>query len=125
MPIFFTPQEVNKLLPELKKIVEETVTIFEEQRKRRGLSRGEAGKRIRQNAERVLELGGILKDPEKGLVDFPAVRLGKRVYLCWRLGEAEVKFWHGFDEGYAGRKAIKAEEFYQEDLAIGSIGGEQ
>ena len=52
----------------------------------------------------ILSLGGVPKDLDLGLVDFPA-RLGQReVNLCWKYGEREIKFWHGLDEGYAGRK---------------------
>lgn len=51
-------------------------------------------------------LGCELKDLEKGLVDFYAERDGKVVYLCWMEGEEHVRFWHGLDEGFLGRKAL-------------------
>lgn len=50
------------------------------------------------------ELGIQLRDPEMGLVDFPAEREGRRVWLCWRLSDPSVAYWHGTDEGYATRK---------------------
>ena len=50
--------------------------------------------------------GVQLKDLELGLVDFPAERDGRPVLLCWQYGEPEVAFWHGTDEGFAGRKPI-------------------
>jgi hypothetical protein len=51
--------------------------------------------------------GCILRDLDAGLVDFPfRARGGVTVFLCWRLGEPEIAFWHGLDEGYAGRKPI-------------------
>jgi hypothetical protein len=50
------------------------------------------------------DLGVQLRDPEMGLVDFPAEREGRRVWLCWRLADPAVAFWHGTDEGYASRK---------------------
>jgi len=55
---------------------------------------------------RLEELGGVLKDLDMGLVDFPTVSGGSEVYLCWRLGEDGIHYWHGLDEGYAGRKAL-------------------
>ena len=48
----------------------------------------------------------ILRDLERGLIDFPAVRDGEEVYLCWVDGEPEVAFWHGLDTGYAGRRPL-------------------
>jgi hypothetical protein len=48
-------------------------------------------------------LGVILRDPETGLVDFAAVREGEQIYLCWRLGEDRIGFWHPRDTGYMGR----------------------
>ncbi len=47
--------------------------------------------------------GILLKDIDRGLVDFPAIREGREVFLCWELGEADVEFWHELDTGYAGR----------------------
>lgn len=55
---------------------------------------------------RLEELGGVLKDLEMGLVDFPTVSGGSEVYLCWRLGEDGIHYWHGLDEGFAGRKPL-------------------
>lgn len=52
----------------------------------------------------LAELGVELRDVEMGLVDFPAVRDGVPVWLCWRLSDPRVEFWHGTDEGYATRR---------------------
>jgi hypothetical protein len=52
------------------------------------------------------ELGVQVKDLDSGLVDFPALREGERVLLCWRLGEDEVAFWHGPEDGFAGRQPL-------------------
>ncbi len=49
-------------------------------------------------------LGIQLRDPEMGLVDFPGERDGRRVWLCWRLSDPRVAFWHPTDEGYATRR---------------------
>src|SRR5262245_57904039 len=56
--------------------------------------------------ERLAELGVQVKDAEVGLLDFPALRDGEDVLLCWRVGEEAVEWWHGLDEGFAGRKPI-------------------
>jgi hypothetical protein len=56
--------------------------------------------------EQIQSLGVIVKDLDSGLVDFPSVREGEDVLLCWQLGEDEVAFWHGYDDGYAGRRPI-------------------
>jgi len=61
---------------------------------------------IRGLLQEILDLGGVTKDLELGLVDFPGVVRGETVNLCWKAGEAEVAFWHGFDEGYAQRKPL-------------------
>jgi hypothetical protein len=55
---------------------------------------------------RIHETGALVKDLDVGLVDFPATRDGEEILLCWRLGEAEVGFWHGLDEGFSGRKPL-------------------
>lgn len=55
------------------------------------------------------DLGVQVKDLDYGLVDFPAERYGEKVLLCWRYGESEVSYWHKPNEGFNGRKALKAE----------------
>jgi len=55
---------------------------------------------------RIHEAGALVKDLDEGLVDFPARREGVDVLLCWRLGEDEVGYWHGLDEGFSGRKPL-------------------
>jgi hypothetical protein len=52
----------------------------------------------------MAEMGVELRDIEMGLVDFPGERDGTPVWLCWRLADPQVAFWHGTDEGYATRK---------------------
>ncbi len=52
------------------------------------------------------ELGIVLKDRRLGLVDFPGEIDGRRVWLCWRLGEPAVQFWHDLDAGFAGRQPL-------------------
>ena len=48
----------------------------------------------------------VLRDLERGLVDFPALREGREVYLCWVEGEDEIAFWHELEAGYAGRQPL-------------------
>ena len=50
----------------------------------------------------------VLRDIATGLLDFPALAAGRQVWLCWRLGEDRVAFWHATDEGFAGRKPLAA-----------------
>lgn len=54
------------------------------------------------------ERGIVLRDIATGLLDFPALASGRPVWLCWRLGEDRVAFWHGTDEGFAARKPLSA-----------------
>jgi hypothetical protein len=51
-------------------------------------------------------LGAQVKDADEGLVDFPALRDDEEVLLCWKLGEDEVAFWHGLEDGFAGRRPV-------------------
>lgn len=55
---------------------------------------------------RVAELGGVVKDPQVGLVDFHGRVDGERVMLCWRFGEESIAHYHGLDEGFAGRRPL-------------------
>jgi hypothetical protein len=128
---YFTPEEANALLPEIRPLAEEMV----------GHRRRLAGAEARQAVvlERISSNGGDLtpsdlaelaeeverhatalarclrdlsalgvqvKDLERGLVDFPALRDGEEVLLCWELGEDEVAYWHGVDDGFAGRQPL-------------------
>ena len=65
---------------------------------------------VKQVLEQVLDMGGVTKDLEIGLVDFPGlvpqVAGSQPVNLCWKHGEEAVRFWHGFDEGYGQRKPL-------------------
>lgn len=61
---------------------------------------------LRAAIEQVQDYGCVVKDLDTGLVDFPSTFRGEEVYLCWKLGEEAIAFWHGIDEGFRGRKAI-------------------
>lgn len=62
--------------------------------------------RVQAGVEEIQGLGGVIKDIGLGLVDFPHRRQGETVNLCWKLGEREIRFWHGLDEGYAARRPL-------------------
>jgi hypothetical protein len=61
---------------------------------------------IDATVDRIGELGGQLKDVRLGLVDFPSLRNGQTVLLCWQFGEDAVAYWHREDEGFAGRRRL-------------------
>jgi hypothetical protein len=56
--------------------------------------------------EELQELGVLVKDLDRGLVDFPCVHRGRELLLCWQLGEDEVGYWHGLEDGFAGRRPL-------------------
>jgi len=57
-------------------------------------------------AEQIDSAGAQIKSLEEGLLDFPSTRDGEEVLLCWCVGEDEIAFWHGTEEGFAGRKPL-------------------
>jgi len=65
-----------------------------------------SGQRLRTILENFEQSGVLVKDLDKGLVDFPTLFRGEEVYLCWKLEEASIQFWHSTHEGFAGRKPI-------------------
>ena len=117
----FTPHEANALLPKLREALPRVkqarqVVLDGGERIRRSASRdggGQVGKEymealstLRREVEALAAEGIVLRDPETGLVDFPSEREGRDVFLCWRLGEGDVAFWHGPESGFAGRKPL-------------------
>jgi hypothetical protein len=52
--------------------------------------------------------GVVIKSIDDGLLDFPSLRFNEEIWLCWKEGETEIKFWHGKDEGFNGRKPIES-----------------
>jgi hypothetical protein len=128
----FTPEQANALLEEVRPLAERMV----EQRRAyveaaalhsRLVSHiaGNGGDldpgEVRENAERMEQaaeavqeavaqlqgLGVLVKDLDEGLVDFSALRGDEEVLLCWQVGEPEVAYWHGLEEGFAGRKPLE------------------
>ena len=57
---------------------------------------------------RILDTGAQVKDINTGLLDFPAFREDREVYLCWKYGEDQIAFWHEIDAGFAGRQPIES-----------------
>jgi hypothetical protein len=57
-------------------------------------------------ARQIQDSGALLKDLNIGLLDFPSIREGREVYLCWRFGEESIEYWHDVDTGYASRQKI-------------------
>jgi hypothetical protein len=129
----FTVEDANALLPELRVILEhfearrreleERQQALEAIRQQAGENghrlAGEDFQRLKREAESILEecttaiqrieaLGCILKDLQPCLIDFPSMRDGQEVFLCWKPDEAEVGYWHGVTEGFAGRKSIRS-----------------
>jgi hypothetical protein len=111
MAHFFTPEEANKKLPEVRKLLSQILEL------KKTIETGDLSLKDRQgaldklsiSASKLSEMGIELKDPGIGLIDFPAMRFSEPVYLCWKLGEEEVLYWHGIAEGYQGRKLLKPE----------------
>jgi hypothetical protein len=127
----FTPEEANAALEQVRPLVEqlvagrrEHVAALERQeeleRKIHGNGGGippaelasataEVDTLARQLARLVDEIsanGAQVKDLDSGLVDFPALRHGETVLLCWRLGEDEIGWWHRIEDGFAGRRPL-------------------
>jgi hypothetical protein len=119
----FTRAEANALLPRLNELLSQLRDSKDEltdTEAHEALSEaapanggGEEGKRVgvaflevRRMLETIEQAGIVLRDIDRGLVDFPAVIDGREVYLCWELGEAEVAYWHDLDGGYGGREPL-------------------
>ena len=115
---------MDELLPE----VEKTISYILEIKKSSEVLSDEAEmadamERLQHEMQKLEDLGCVLKDMNVGLVDFPAVRLGTRVWLCWKSGEKKVGFWHGLHEGFTGRKPVNESDFYLDDIAIKALSG--
>lgn len=59
--------------------------------------------------EKIQDLGCQIKDADTGLIDFPTLYRGQEVYLCWKLGEPSIEFWHRVEDGFRGRQRIDSE----------------
>jgi hypothetical protein len=128
----FTLEEAEGLLPEIEKTLREAISHKSEFEQAEGalqainqrvimlggvlvdrqavyqdkLRRDQSGELLKAAIEKIQEFGCVIKDLDIGLIDFPTMFRGEEVYLCWKLGEAGIAFWHGTQEGFAGRKPI-------------------
>jgi hypothetical protein len=141
----FTLEEAESLLPEVEKSLREAISFkseFEQAESalqainqrvimlggvmvdraavyQHRLHRDQNVEQLKAAMQKIQEVGCVVKDLDIGLVDFPTSFHGEEVYLCWKLGEAGIGFWHGTDEGFAGRKPIDADfrEHHRGDAA--------
>jgi hypothetical protein len=120
----FTVQEANALLPRLRAILEpvlaarqriidvqpEVWPVLEKAVGNGGSQKAgqlvEEFKKIERGIQAIKSLGIVVKDINTGLIDFPALRGDREVFLCWRYGETAVAFWHELDAGFAGRQPL-------------------
>jgi hypothetical protein len=130
-PSHFTREEANALLIEVRPLTEQLVAhraaLVEAQTQRAELGLQIAGNGggvdprelarldelvdaefagVARCVNAIHGLGGVVKDPDTGLVDFPARIEGTEAFLCWQLGEEQIDYWHGIEEGFAGRKPL-------------------
>jgi hypothetical protein len=124
MPRYFTLQEANNALAVVRPLMDEIQAIRNEIMSRRpdvwpvveraaGNGGSQAASRVVKEFERldalvhqVQETGALFKDINLGLLDFPALKDGREVYLCWKYGEGDIAFWHEIEAGYSGRQPI-------------------
>lgn len=131
---FFTGEEANRALPLVRVIVQDLKDLANDLRERqirlsrvKPPARGSLAQDYQEELQQALaeferdrerlseyeqelrDLGVEVKDYYTGLVDFPCLMDGREVYLCWRLGEPEVGYWHELNAGFAGRQKLKPE----------------
>ena len=121
----FTLSEANSLLPTIIPKLVEIKRLYAAINELRDSSRAAAGAshfgggmeggtgyvntlyKVGQLTTEISELGIELKDYTRGLIDFPSIRSGRVVFLCWQIGDAEeIEWWHETDAGFAGRQRI-------------------
>ena len=68
--------------------------------------RDDISKLVDENIQSIHEKGILLKSIEHALVDFPSIREGREVYLCWHSGEEEIRYWHEINVGFSGRQEL-------------------
>lgn len=119
----FTREEANAVLPRLKPLLRQLRNAKDEltdeeahdalSEASAGNGGGEQGRQVgvaflevRRLLEVIEESGIVLRDIDRGLVDFPALIDQREIYLCWELGEDEIEFWHELGDGYRGRQPL-------------------
>ncbi|MCZ6529859.1 MAG: DUF2203 domain-containing protein [Chloroflexi bacterium] len=121
---YFTEGEANALLRELLRDIEDLMAtrnrIVEirpelESGLQKALGNGGSQatgellslmRRVKRSVERIQGTGVLVKDLDRGLLDFPAERDGRIIFLCWQYGEPTVAYWHDIDAGFAGRQPL-------------------
>jgi hypothetical protein len=122
---YFTVEEANRLIPQMKVMIEQLRqgrhrlqkhrTTAEAVAQQAGGNGGgsEAGAYLSDYSQtfarslaQLQAMGIVLKDLERGLIDFPHQREGREVYLCWKYGEERIDYWHETDSGYSGRQPL-------------------
>ena len=125
MGVYFTPLDANKILLEIQKqfsqiilLRNKVISLQEDLQKitnegsklgtfiakKQELNREVS--RLYKEIEGLEKQGIMIKSVDDGLLDFPSLRFDEEVWLCWKYGESEIKFWHGRDEGFMGRKPL-------------------
>ena len=125
MGVYFTPKDVNKILLEIQKqfsqiilLRNKVISLQEDLQKitnegsklgtfiakKQELNREVS--RLYKEIEGLEKQGIMIKSVDDGLLDFPSLRFDEEVWLCWKYGESEIKFWHRRDEGFMGRKPL-------------------
>jgi len=131
---FYTPEQANEILPEIKrrfsKIIDKRNQIIIIQNEINSIINGyksfilffdkkkELNKIISslyREIEEIEEFDILIKSVDEGLLDFPSKRFNEEVWLCWKIGEEKIRFWHGKDEGFIGRKPLSIKGNYNED----------
>ena len=125
MPRYFTLQEANETLVTIRPLMDEVQSIRQKILAKQPeawpaieKSAGNGGNRALSNMVQdfekldalvhlIQDTGVLIKDINTGLLDFPALRDGREVYLCWQYGEGEIAFWHEVEAGFAGRQPIE------------------
>lgn len=132
---FFTPVEANSILPEVKvkfaNILMQRNNIMDLQTELESVASHKVShelffiKKVQVNKaitemykdiEKLEGLGILIKSFDEGLLDFPSKRFNEEVWLCWKMGEDKIKFWHGKNEGFVGRKPLSINGTYDNDV---------
>jgi hypothetical protein len=115
--ILIQKNQIVKLQQELQRLIESDSSYEPLIKKRQTLN--VAVSNLYKAIEQLENTGVIIKSLDEGLLDFPSMRFNEEVWLCWRDGEPEIRFWHSKQEGFMGKKPLAPTGFHSEknDLA--------